>query len=119
MRGTESRSLLCITRLFIVGTNPRYERNPSTTYESERERRTEEEMTSGGTESVRERARTSHKTRRAEQTAGVSSTGRSQLTYLVSPLYCTSNSAFIKGAVGKIFVGFPDVDARRLAGSWT
>lgn len=33
----ESRSLLCITRLFIVRTNPRYERNPSTTYEAARE----------------------------------------------------------------------------------
>lgn len=36
----ESRSLLCITLLFIVRTNPRYERNPSTTYEArERERK--------------------------------------------------------------------------------
>lgn len=30
---TESRSLQCITPLFIVRTNPRYERNPSTTCE--------------------------------------------------------------------------------------
>ena len=46
----ESRSLLRITLLFIVRTNPRYERNPSTTYEREGGREGEGGARGGGEE---------------------------------------------------------------------